>query len=165
MTDQRSIALFTILAAAVPASALAGAAATTHPATRSSIKTERAYAFPDRYKPLDKPLISVIFKTHGQLPRRGDGLIRAGGTLSTGRGGSIGSVSGRASRCYTFTVALKDGRFRTYSGGRSAKASVGSHPKLALTARSVDGTQLTSRSTLTIHHKTSKSRSGAAIGC
>src|SRR3954447_14151796 len=114
MTRKTFLPLIALAAtAAVPAtSALAASGSQTVPATPASIKVQSGYAYYDSFKPLNRRLIVVVVKTKGQLPRRFDGLIRAGGTFAHRGGGSIGSVAGKASRCYTFTVPLKsDGRF------------------------------------------------------
>jgi hypothetical protein len=90
-----------------------------------------AYAFKDSWPPRNKPLITVVFKLNGQLPRRFDGLIRASAGLD-GSGGSIGSVGGRATRIYQFNVPTLDGRLRA-DGSPSAR--IGSRHTLRVAAR------------------------------
>jgi hypothetical protein len=165
------IALFPLLAvvaaAAVPtASALAdsGTHAPTVPATKSSIKVERGYAYYDSFRPLNRRLIVVVVKTHGQLPRRFDGLIRAGGSLSGHGGGSVGSVGGKASKCYTFTVPLKDGRFYTSAGKKGTKAGPGKY-LAAMTAKDKDGNELTSTKVINLRDRRTGDRSGKPLGC
>ena len=107
----------------------------------------------------------VVVKTHGQLPRRYDGLIRAGGTFAKHGGGSIGSVGGKASKCYTFIVPTKDGRFYPTKGNkRGAKASPGTYP-ITLSAKAADGTTVRSTKTITLRDRKPGDRSGKPIGC
>lgn len=165
MFTKHSIALTTVIAAALPAAALA-ATPTTHPATHKSLRVEKAYAFHDSYAPRNRPLVTVIFKTRGQLPRRGDGLIRAGAEFGSGRGGSIGSVAGRKSRCYRVSVPLKDGRLYDFAAsGKGEKATTGSKHTLKLSGNDKTGSELSRTQTVKIVKKTSKSRTGRAIGC
>lgn len=166
MFTKHSFALTTAIAAALPAAALAATPTTAHPATHQSLRIEQAYAFHDSYKPLHRPLVTVIFKTHGQLPRRGDGLVRASAELGSGRGGSIGSVGGRESRCYRVSVPLKDGRLYDFAAsGKGEKATTGSKHKLKLFGNDRTGSKLSRTQTVKIVKKTSKSRTGRPIGC
>jgi hypothetical protein len=154
-------------AAAVPtASALAAgsAHAPTVPATKASIKVEGGYAYYDSFRPLNKRQIVVVVKTHGQLPRRFDGLIRAGGTLSGHGGGSIASVGGKASKCYTFSIPLKDGRFYTNDGGKGAKGSPGKYT-VKMTAKDKDGNTVSSSKSITLRDRRPGDRSGKPLGC
>jgi hypothetical protein len=162
----RALPLLAVLAtAAVPtASALAADHPATIPATASSIKVEGGYAYYDSFKPSNKRLLVVVFRTHGQLPRRFDGLIRAGGRLSGHGGGSIGSVGGRQSKCYTFTVPLKDGRFYTNDGGKGAKASPGRYT-VNVSARDKDGKTVSSSKTITLRDRKAGDRSGKPLAC
>jgi hypothetical protein len=165
------IALLPLLAvaaaAAVPtASALADGSdhAPTIPATKSSIKVVGGYAYYDSFRPLNRRLIVVVVKTHGQLPRRWDGLIRAGGSLSGHGGGSVGSVGGKASKCYTFTVPLKDGRFSTSSGRKGTKASPGKY-LAATSAKDKDGNELSSTKVINLRDRRPGDRVGKPLGC
>jgi hypothetical protein len=158
------LALAATTAAAVPA---AGALAATQPATTDSIKIESGYAYYDAFKPnLHKKLVVVVVKTHGQLPRRYDGLIRAGGTFAKHGGGSIGSVGGKASKCYTFTVPLKDGRFYPADGGdgKGPKASPGRYA-VTLSAKAADGSTVKSTKTISLRDRKVGDRSGKPISC
>jgi hypothetical protein len=158
------LALTATAAAAVPAT---GALAATRPATSSSIKIESGYAYYDAFKPhLGKKVVVVVVKTHGQLPRRYDGLIRAAGSFAEHGGGSIGSVGGKATKCYTFTVPLKDGRFYPVDGGegKGAKASPGRYA-VTLSAKAADGSTVTSTRTITLRDRKVGDRSGKPIGC
>jgi hypothetical protein len=165
------IALLPLLAvaaaAAVPtASAIAAgsAHAPTVPATASSIKIVGGYAYYDSFRPLNKREVIVVVKTQGQLPRRFDGLIRAGGTLSGHHGGSVGSVGGRASKCYTFSVPLKDGRFYTSAGRKGTKASPGKY-LAAVSAKDKDGNELASTKVINLRDRRPGDRSGKPLGC
>lgn len=165
MTPSRLLPLLALGAVAVvPAT---GALAATQPATGDSIKIESGYAYYDSYKPhLNKKLVVVVVKTKGQLPRRYDGLIRAGGTFAQRGGGSIGSVGGKASKCYTFTVPLKDGRFYPADGGdgKGPKASPGRYA-VTLSAKAADGSTVKSTKTISLRDRKTGDRSGKPIGC
>jgi hypothetical protein len=166
MTRSRLLPLLALAAAAtaVPAT---GALAATQPATSDSIKIVSGYAYYDAFKPnLNKKLVVVVVKTNGQLPRRFDGLIRAGGTFANRGGGSIGSVGGKASKCYTFTVPLKDGRFYPADGGKGKgpKASPGRYA-VTLSAKAADGSTVKSTKTISLRDRKTGDRSGKPIGC
>src|SRR4051812_45065871 len=100
------LSLAAAAAVPVPAASAVAAGATTSPATQDSVKVVSGYAYFDSFKPTNKKLVRVVIKTRGQLPRRYDGLIRANGSLGKHAGGSVGSVGGKATRCYVFSVPL-----------------------------------------------------------
>lgn len=170
MTRKRLLPLITIAAAAVvpttAALAAGSSSGSTVPATAASVKIQSGYAYYDSFKPSNKRLIVVVVKTKGQLPRRFDGLIRAGGTFAKHRGGSMGSVGGRASRCYTFTVPLKDGRFYPTDGssGKGPKASPGRYV-VTVSAKDADGETVTSGKAITLRDRRAGDRSGKPIDC
>jgi hypothetical protein len=155
-------------AAAVPTTAALaiGYDTSTVPATAADVKIQSGYAYYDSFKPSNKRLIVVVVKTGGQLPRRFDGLVRAGATFAKHSGGSIGSVGGRASRCYTFTVPLKDGRFYPTDGGygTGAKASPGRYA-VTVSAKDADGKTVSSTKTISLRDRKVGDRSGKPIGC
>jgi hypothetical protein len=157
MSPKRLIAIAALAvtgAAAVPvAAAQAGDDATAGGPPREILG---AYAYKDSFPPRNKPLIAVVFKASGQLPRRFDGLIRAEATLD-GSGGSIASVGGRNTRIYTFHVPTLNGRLRA-DGSPSAR--IGSRHTLRLAAR--DGSW-SDTFTVTIRAKRPGDRSGAPL--
>lgn len=156
MPPKRLIAILALAvtgAAAVPA---AGHAASDPTAGGPPREIVGAYAFKDHWPPRNAPLIAVVFKATGQLPRRFDGLIRANATLD-GAGGSIAGVGGKASRMYTFTVPTLNGRLRA-DGRRSAR--IGSRHTLRLAAR--DGSW-SDTFTVRIQAKRPGDRSGAPL--
>jgi hypothetical protein len=53
-----------------------------------------------------QPYATLVFRTNRQLPRRFDGLIRAGARVAN-QGSSLGSVHGKASRCYQVNARIK----------------------------------------------------------
>jgi hypothetical protein len=168
MTRTTLLPILAVAAAAAVPTASALAAGSTHaptvPATKSSIKVVGGYAYYDSFRPLDKREVIVVVKEAGQLPRRFDGLIRAGGTLSGHGGGSVGSVGGRASKCYTFSVPLKDGRFYTTGGGKGAKGSPGRYT-VKMSAKDKDGNEVTSSKTITLRDRRAGDRAGKPLGC
>lgn len=171
MTRKTLLPLIALAATAVAptTAALAASSSTTVPATASSIKVESGYAYYDSFKPRNQRLIVVVVKTHGQLPRRFDGLIRAGATLgkpdgATHGGGSVGSVGGKQSRCYTFMVPLKDGRFYTNDGGKGAKGSPGRYV-VTMSAKDADGNTVSSTKTINLRDRKVGDRVGKPLGC
>jgi hypothetical protein len=142
-----------------------GTASATVPATQTSIKVESGYAYYDSFKPLDKRLVMVVVKTHGELPRRYDGLIRAGGTFARHGGGSVASVGGKASRCYTFSVPLKNGRFYPVKdAAKGAKARPGRYV-VTMSAKDADGNTVSSSRTITLRDRKAGDRAGAPLDC
>jgi hypothetical protein len=171
MTRKTLLPLIAVTAAAVvPTTAALASGSSSSPAaaTAASVKIDPGFAYYDSYKPLNRKLVVVVVKTRGQLPRRFDGLIRAGGSLATHNGSSVGSVGGRASRCYTFTIPLEDGRFSPTDGsGKGAKGSPGRYP-VTITAKDADGTTTSSTSstkTITLRDRKAGDRSGKPLGC
>ena len=151
-----------VAAASLPAAALAQTSA---PTTVPSVELKGAYAFVDTYPPGNKPVAAVVFRTAHQLPRRFDGLIRAGGSLGgNGGGGSISAVRGahgKASHCYTFLAPMKDGRLRTPKGG---SVRPGTRYTLTVTARGTNG-DVKDTVRLTFKKKAPGDRSGKPLGC
>ncbi|MET0601016.1 MAG: hypothetical protein ABW167_03420 [Baekduia sp.] len=168
MTRKTLLPLIAVATATVvpTTAALAASSGPTVPATAASVKVQSGYAYYDSFKPSNKRVVVVVVKTAGQLPRRFDGLIRAGATFAKHGGGSIGSVGGRASRCYTFTVPLKDGRFYPTAGGygTGAKASPGRYA-VTVSAKDADGKTVSSTKTITLRDRKVGDRSGKPIGC
>jgi hypothetical protein len=152
--------------AAVPATAaLAAGSGATIPATAQSIKVQGGYAYYDSFKPRNKRLVVVVVKTRGQLPRRYDGLIRAGGSLAKHGGGSVASVGGKASRCYTFTVPLKGGRFYPAPGhDKGAKAAPGRYV-VTMHAKDAAGATVSSSKAITLRDRRAGDRSGKPLAC
>jgi hypothetical protein len=167
MTRKTILPLIAVATAAVaPTTAALAVGSSTVPATADSVKAESGYAYYDSFKPQNKRLIVVVVKTRGELPRRFDGLIRANARFAEHGGGSIGSVGGRASRCYTFTVPLKDGRFSPADGGygKGAKAGPGRYV-VTVSAKDADGKTVSSTKTITLRDRKTGDRSGKPIGC
>jgi hypothetical protein len=166
MTRKTLLPLIAVATAAVVPATAALAAGSTVPATADSVKIQSGYAYYDSFKPSSKRLIVVVVKTKGQLPRRFDGLIRARATFGKHGGGSIGSVGGRASRCYTFMVPLKDGRFYPTDGGSGTgpKAGPGRYT-VTVSAKDADGKTVGSGKTITLRDRKVGDRSGKPIGC
>jgi hypothetical protein len=166
MTRKRLLPLIALAAtAAVPATSALAAGSATVPATPDSIKVQSGYAYYDSFKPLNKRLVVVVVKTKGQLPRRFDGLIRAGGTFAQRGGGSVGSVGGKASRCYTFTVPLKDGRFYPAKGNpKGAKAGPGRYV-VTMSAKDADGNTVRSSKSINLRDRKPGDRVGRPLGC
>lgn len=156
-TFRTSLAALATAAVLAPAGAVAaGDDATTVP----SLKIKGAYAYVENSLPGDKSYASVVVRTANVLPRRFDGMLRASGSLD-GTAHSLGSVKGRASRCYRFLAEIKDGRIR---GLKGRKAHIGSRHTMIITARGTDG-DLTASRTVTLRKKRAGDTSGRPLGC
>jgi hypothetical protein len=150
----------TAAVASLPGAALAQADA---PTTVPSLELKGAYAFVDSYPPGHSQYAAVVFRTAGELPRRFDGMIRAGGRLDD-TGGSVGSVRGahgKASHCYTFLAKLTDGRI---AGPRGGSARIGSRHAVTVSARGTSG-DLQESIRVTLRKKRAGDRSGKPLGC
>ena len=130
------------------------------PTTVSSLDVVKAYAFVNRDLGDHKTYAQVVFKTAGQLPRRFDGMIRAGAALD-GTGHSIGSVGGRKTRCYTALFLITNGRI---AGPKGKKAALGSKHTLKVTARGTNG-DLSDTTTVTLRAKRAGDVSGKPLSC
>jgi hypothetical protein len=163
--DMTRTPLLPILALAATAAAPTASALADHPptvpATKSSVKIEGGYAYYDNQNVSHKYDVIVVVKTRGQAPRRWDGLIRAGGTFGGHGGGSVGSVAGRSSKLYTFTIPLKDMRFYT-NNGTGAKAKPGRY-KVTFSAKDASGTTVSSTKTITLRHRLPGDRAGKPL--
>jgi hypothetical protein len=168
MTRKHLLPLVAVATAAVvpTTAALAAGSGSTAPATAADVKIESGYAYYDNFAPSTKNVVVVVVKTHGQMPRRYDGLIRAGGSFAGHNGGSTGSVGGRASRCYTFTIPLKDGRFYPVDGGdgKGPKAGPGRYA-VTMSAKDADGTSVSSTKTINLRDRKVGDRVGKPLGC
>ena len=131
------------------------------------MKVLGGYAYYDSFKPTNKKVIEVVVKTQGQLPRRFDGLIRAGGTFGGHGGGSMGSVGGKQTKCYRFSVPLKkDGRFwPAKDQAKGAKAVTGRSYTVVIHARGADGNDVSSHKSIKLRERKAGDRSGKPLGC
>ena len=172
----RKLLLTTVMASAIvlPA-ANAIASGSTTLAGPADVKIEKAYAYVDSFPPSNRPMLAVVVKTQGQMPRRFDGLVRAGMRVGKAGGGSTGSVNGRKSRCYISYFPLRDGRLLVNGNvglvgvgdGRALgpKASVGSRHVVTLSANDASGKTVSSSKSFTIKKRGPGDRSGKPAGC
>jgi hypothetical protein len=112
-----------------------------------------------------EPFATLVFRTDHQLPRRFDGLIRAGAGIA-GQNGSVGSVHGKASRCYQVNARIKPDN--TITGTSDAgkriqtKARVGTRLPVEITPGK--GAPTIKR-TLTLRAAKPGDTSGKPLGC
>jgi hypothetical protein len=112
-----------------------------------------------------QPFATLVFRTDRQLPRRFDGLIRAGAGIA-GQRGSVGSVHGKASRCYQVNARIKPDN--TITGTTAAgtveqtKARAGSRLPVEITT--AKGAPTVTR-TLTLRRARPGDVSGKPLGC
>ena len=156
---KKALAALTTVAVLAPATALAQEQAAT--TTVPSLKLKGAYAYVENNLGDKKHYIAVVFKTANVLPRRYDGMLRAGGALD-GTGNSIGSVKGKNSKCYTFYVRVLDGK--VYGKDGRVSAARGTKHKLTVSARGTDGDLNASRN-VTIRAKRAGDASGKPLSC
>ncbi|HEX4344627.1 MAG TPA: hypothetical protein VHZ31_03600 [Solirubrobacteraceae bacterium] len=155
-----------VLAGATVAPA-AGAQAPARAAAATPAKVTGAYLFVQKIltagqhgSKLDR-YATLVFKTDRQLPRRYDGLIRAGASIAGGGGGSLGSVGGRATRCYEMNTRIR--LDNTILGdGHATKARPGSRLHVEITTAS--GATAVTR-TLTLHDAKPGDASGKPLRC
>jgi hypothetical protein len=152
-----SLAGLAVAAALVPAGA-AGAQSDA-PTTVPSIDIVGAYAYKDTKTQPGKTYASVVFRTKSELPRRFDGMIRAAGFLD-GTGHSIGTVS-KSRHCYTFLVAIKDGRI---AGPHGKSGKLGTKHTVKVTARGDNG-DISDSTSVTLRRAKAGDASGKPLGC
>jgi hypothetical protein len=112
----------------------------------------------------DVPFATLVFKTDHQLPRRYDGLIRAGASLG-GQSASVGSVAGKASRCYSISVRIKpDNTITGTVDGKlvNTKAKAGSKLKAVITPAK-DAAEITR--SVTLRKQRAGDAGGAPLSC
>lgn len=112
-----------------------------------------------------QPFATLVFRTDRQLARRFDGLIRAGAGIA-GQNGSVGSVDGRASRCYQVIARIKPDNTITGTSAagtvKQTRARVGS--RLAVEITTAKGAP-TVRRTLTLRAMRAGDTAGRPLGC
>jgi hypothetical protein len=162
MTRSKLLPTFAALAVAATALIPVGAASAA-PTTVPSLDIVGAYAYKDTKTQPGKTYATVVFKTKGELPRRYDGMIRAAGFLD-GTGHSIGSVRGahgKSAHCYTFMVAIKDGKI---AGPDGKSAKLGTKHTVKVTVRGDNG-DLSDTASVTLRKARTGDASGKPLGC
>ncbi|HEY5198586.1 MAG TPA: hypothetical protein VIJ51_16310 [Solirubrobacteraceae bacterium] len=160
-------------AAAEPvAAAGVGATATAETAPTVTPKVTGAYLFIQRIQtaggikhPILTPFATLVYRTDIQLPRSSDGSPNTGGATIAGQGGSIGSIHGKASRCYVATARIKPDNTITgtnSSGIEQTRAIVGS--RLPVTFTTLRHGTVTHR-TLTLRGRQPGDLTGKPLGC
>jgi hypothetical protein len=149
---------------------IAGAEQTARPAVATPAKVTGTYLYIQKLPGAGGPhgaldrYATLVFKTDRQLPRRYDGLIRAGARIA-GQGGSLGSVHGRASRCYEMLARIKPDNTitgTTSHGVKQTKARAGSRLPVEITTG--DGAPTVKR-TLTLRNAHAGDAIGKPLGC
>jgi hypothetical protein len=139
-------------------------------AAASTAKVTGAYLYIQKIPTSDgrhlsvQPYATLVFKTNRQLPRRFDGMLRAGARLAN-QGGSIGSVHGKASRCYRGEARIKPDNTITGStatGITQTKARVGSRIRVQI--ETAKDAKIVYR-TLTLRKAKAGDASGKPLGC
>jgi hypothetical protein len=111
-----------------------------------------------------QPFATLVFRTDRQLPRRFDRLIRAGAGIA-GQRGSVGSVNGKASRCYQVNARIRPDNTitgTTAAGVEQTKARAGSRLPVEITTAT--GAPTVTR-TLTLRNAKPGDVSGKPLGC
>jgi hypothetical protein len=99
------------------------------------LELKGAYLYVDHVQASRQDFVRVVFRTAKPLPRRYDGLIRAGAAIE-GVGHSIGTAR-RGTSCYTALSEIKGGKIAVHSAdGTVARrvAKVGRRYTFTLTA-------------------------------
>jgi hypothetical protein len=112
-----------------------------------------------------QPFATLVFKTDRQLPRRFDGLIRAGAGIA-GQNGSVGSVHGKASRCYQVNARIKPDNTitGTTAAGKAKQTRARAGSRLRVEITTAKGAPTITR-TLTLRHAKPGDASGRPLGC
>jgi hypothetical protein len=166
LTPRRAgITIVAALAACTAIAPIAGAQAPAPPAkvTGAYLYINKIQFSNGRHASL-QPFATLVFKTDRQLPRRFDGLIRAGAGIA-GQRGSVGSVHGKASRCYQVNARIKPDNTitgTTAAGIEQTKARAGSRLPVEITT--AQGAPTVTR-TLTLRHAKPGDTSGKPLGC
>lgn len=156
--------------AALAIAPIAGAQQSAPVAAAPFAKVTGAYLYIQKIQTSDgrhaslQPYATLVFKTDRQLPRRFDGLIRASAGVASQRS-SIGSVNGRASRCYQINARIKPDNTitgTTKAGVIQTKAVAGSRLPVEFTTGK--GAPTTHR-TLTLRKAKAGDASGKPLGC
>ncbi|HMJ36252.1 MAG TPA: hypothetical protein VK501_20290 [Baekduia sp.] len=158
-----SLTALTLLATLAPAGAATATAQSDAPTTVSSIEIVKAYAYKDTRIQPGKTYAKVVFKTKGELPRRFDGMIRAGGALDD-TGHSVSSIRGKhgkAAHCYAILAEIKDGKI---AGLKGKSGKLGTRHTLVVTARGTDG-DVTDSIGVTLRKQRAGDASGKPLGC
>ena len=147
------------------ATAVAGAAAFV-PAgqaadSASTLKITGAYAYVDTISASKQKFVKVVFRTSADLPRRGDGALRAGVSIE-GVNRSI-STARRGTRCYTGAAEIKGGSIASLKDGKVVRkgAKLGRRFTVKLFTR--DGQSVTK--TLKLRSERRGDDSGKPLGC
>jgi hypothetical protein len=147
-------------AALVALAPAAGAADTTAP------KVTGAYLYVQSVKADGSKLATLVFKTDKQLPRRFDGMLRAGAYIA-GQGRSIGSVNGKASRCYVASARINKDNTITGSaaGGKTKKTKARVGAKIPVEIITEKGAKTGVKKTLTLRKAKAGYGSGKPLSC
>jgi hypothetical protein len=127
-----------------------------------ALKVTGAYAFVDDLGAAsNQKLLSVVFRTASDLPRRGDGSIQAGVSIE-GVSQSIRSAT-RGTRCYTGASEIKGGSIATLQDGKVVRkgAKIGRTFTVRMFTR--DGQSVTKKLKLRAERK--GDGSGKPLGC
>ena len=138
------------LAAAIAATALvpaAGAAENAEP----TLKVTGAYLYLDHEPASDQDFVRVVFETKDQLPRRHDGMIRAGVSIE-GVGHSI-STAKRGSTIYSGASEIKGGSIATIKDGKVVRRGAKVGRTYTVTFETKDGQKVTKKLTLRAERK------------
>src|SRR5262245_23449956 len=101
--------------AAVAATALAPAAGAAAAAPAPTLKVEGAYLYLDHEPASHQQFVRLVFRTATPLPRRYDGMIRAGASIE-GAGHSVATAR-KGTTIYTVASEVKGGSIATTSSG------------------------------------------------
>jgi hypothetical protein len=95
-------------ATALSAAAIVPTAGAADAGAAPVLRLEGAYAYVQHIRASHQVFVRVVFRTGADLPRRYDGLIRAGGAIE-GVGHSVATAR-RGTRCYAVAGEIKGGR-------------------------------------------------------
>jgi hypothetical protein len=146
-------------AAVVGAAALAPAGQAAD--TASTLKVTGAYAYVDTIAASRQKLLTVVFRTSADLPRRGDGAIQAGVSIE-GVNHSIATAR-RGTRCYMGSAEIKGGSIAALRDGDVVRKSAKRGRTFTVKVFTRDGQSVTKKVKLRAERK--GDASGKPLGC
>jgi hypothetical protein len=158
MTIRRILTTATATAVAATAAFVpAGVAADSAP----TLKVTGAYAYVDTISASKQKFVKVVFRTSADLPRRGDGAIRAGVSIE-GVNHSI-STAKRGTRCYTGAAEIKGGSIAALKDGKVTRKGAKLGRTFTVRFFTRDGQSVTKK--LKLRAERRGDDSGRPLGC
>lgn len=145
--------------AVLGAAALAPAGSAAESVT--TLKVTGAYAYVETIAASQQKLLTVVFRTRADLPRRSDGSIQAGVSIE-GVNHSIGTAK-RGTRCYRGSAEIKGGSIATLKHKKVVRKGAKLGRTFTVKVFTRDGQSVTKKLKLRAARKSDAS--GKPLGC